>query len=87
MVKNPEPGSGVNILDNFSESFETVFGLKILKFFDADTDPGSSDLDSGSGMKKFGSGIRYKHPGSARLVRANGMEMSRIKLYGLRSLL
>jgi hypothetical protein len=36
-------------------------GLKILKFFDADPDPGSA-------MEKFGSGIRDKHPGSATLV-------------------
>ncbi len=35
MEKNPDPGSGMNILDNFSVSFE------IIKFFDADPDPGS----------------------------------------------
>jgi hypothetical protein len=29
----------MNNLDNFSESLETIFGVKILKFFDAD--PGS----------------------------------------------
>jgi hypothetical protein len=29
----------MNIPDNFSESIEAVFGLKILKFFDADPDP------------------------------------------------
>jgi hypothetical protein len=28
--KYPEPRSGLNILDHFSESFETVFGLQIL---------------------------------------------------------
>jgi hypothetical protein len=48
----------LNILDHFSESFETVFRAKILKFFDADADPGS-------GIEKFGS--RDKHPGSATL--------------------
>jgi hypothetical protein len=34
-------GSGMNIPDNFSENLETVLGLKILKFFEADADPGS----------------------------------------------
>jgi hypothetical protein len=58
-------GSGKNIPDNFCESLETVFRLKILKFFYADPrffftlDPG---------WMKFGSGIRYKHPGSATLA-------------------
>jgi hypothetical protein len=34
--KNPDPdqGSEMSILDDFSESLETVFGLKILKFFE-----------------------------------------------------
>jgi hypothetical protein len=37
-------------------------------FFDADADPGIfSTLDQGSGMEKFGSGIRVKHHGSATL--------------------
>jgi hypothetical protein len=52
-------GSGMNIPDNFSESLETVFRVKILKFFDADPDPGIRNLiDPGSGMEKFGSGIQ-----------------------------
>jgi hypothetical protein len=33
-------GSGMNIPDNISESLETVFGLKILKLFDANPSPG-----------------------------------------------
>jgi hypothetical protein len=48
--------------------------LKILKFFDADPDPGSEiflTLDLGSGMKKFGSGIREKYPGSAKMLKMN----------------
>ncbi len=56
--------------DNFSESLETVSGLKILKFFYVDPDPGSGiflTLDSGSGMEKFWSGIQKKHPRSATL--------------------
>jgi hypothetical protein len=54
-----------------SKSLEIIFGLKILKFFDADADPGSGILnlfDSGSGMEKFGFGIRDKHPGSVTLL-------------------
>jgi hypothetical protein len=71
MGKNPDLGSRMNIPKHFSEGFETVFGVKILQFFDADPDPGSGmrdlfdpGLDPGSRMEKFGSGIRNKHPGS-----------------------
>jgi hypothetical protein len=40
MEKNPEPGSGMNILDlSFENLVSCFFGLKILQFFDAD--PGS----------------------------------------------
>jgi hypothetical protein len=42
-VKNQDPdpgsGSGMNIPDHISESLETIFRVKILKFFDADADP------------------------------------------------
>jgi hypothetical protein len=41
MEKNPDSGSGMNIPDHFSESLETVLGLKVLKFFDGDPDLGS----------------------------------------------
>jgi hypothetical protein len=54
-------GSGMNIPDNFSKSFETLLWLKILKFFDADLGsflPWIRD-------RKFR--IRYKHPASATL--------------------
>jgi hypothetical protein len=43
----------MNIPDNISQSLETMFGLKILKFFDADPnifltlDPGWKYLDPG----------------------------------------
>ncbi len=55
----------MNNPDHISESFETFFWVKILKFFDADL-----------GWKKFGSGTekiqirdpRDKHPGSATLL-------------------
>jgi hypothetical protein len=57
-------------------------GLKILKFFVADPDPGSGaflTLDPvvsrieklGSGMKKFESGIRDEHLGSATLQKSS----------------
>jgi hypothetical protein len=70
--------SGMNIPYHFSESLGTVLGLKIFKYFDA---------DSGSGIflirdwKKFESGIWDKHPRSAATV--NGWERYRyvIKLF------
>jgi hypothetical protein len=44
----------MNNPDHISETLETIFWVKILKFFDADP-----------GWKKFGSGIRdRKNPGS-----------------------
>jgi hypothetical protein len=52
--QDPDPGPGMNIPNHFSESLETIFWVKILKFSDAD--PGSGiflTLDPG----KFGSGI------------------------------
>jgi hypothetical protein len=50
-----------------SESLETIFWVKILKFFDA---------DPGSVMEKIGSGIRDKHPGSATLVLVKLVEIA-----------
>ncbi len=54
-VKNqdPDPGSGfgMNNPDHISESLETFFWVKILKFFDADP-----------GWEKFGSGISSPDP-------------------------
>jgi hypothetical protein len=41
MGEKSRSGSGVNIPDNIYESLETIFGVKILEFFDADPDPGS----------------------------------------------
>jgi hypothetical protein len=40
-----------------SGTSKIIFPRAILKFFDADLDPGS-------GMEKFRSGIRHKEPGS-----------------------
>jgi hypothetical protein len=54
--KKSGSGSGMSILDHFYE---------ILKFFDADPDPGSGiflNLDPGSGMEKFWSGINILDP-------------------------
>jgi hypothetical protein len=48
----------MNNPDHISESLETIFWVKILKFFDA---------DSGSGVEKIR--IRDKHPGSATLAK------------------
>jgi hypothetical protein len=49
MGKKSESGFGMNKKN--SESLETIFGVKILKFFDADP-----------GWKKFGSGINILDP-------------------------
>ncbi len=43
-----------HIPDHIFKSLETIFGLKTLKFFDADSDP--------PGWKKFGSGIDIPNP-------------------------
>jgi hypothetical protein len=59
----------MNAPDHIFESLETIFWVKILKFFDADPDPGSENLiDPGSGMKKFGSGINIPDPQHCILV-------------------
>jgi hypothetical protein len=68
MGKNPapDPGSGLNIQDHFSESLETFLGLKILKFFDEDPDP-----ESGIFLTWIwdpGSKIRDNHFRSATLL-------------------
>jgi hypothetical protein len=39
MGKKSRSGSGMNIPGHISESLETNFKVKILKFFDADADP------------------------------------------------
>jgi hypothetical protein len=48
----------MNISDHISESWETLFGVKILKFFDAYPDPGIQD----PGSTKFGPGITIPDP-------------------------
>jgi hypothetical protein len=90
---DPDPGSGSGMenLDHIYESWETIFLVKILKFFDMH--PGSRIWDGknsnqGSRMEKIwiqdpGSGmgnirIRDKHPRSAKL------EISLPNLLGLK---
>jgi hypothetical protein len=65
MEKTPDRGSGIR--DENPRSFEnlvSVFGLKVLKFFDAD--PGSCQPWIWDG--KVGFWILNKHPGSATLT-------------------
>jgi hypothetical protein len=48
--KKSRSRSGMNIPDHISESLETIFCVKILKFFYADPDQGSGIFfDPGSG--------------------------------------
>ncbi len=60
MGKKSGSGSGMNNPDHISESLETMFWIKILKFFDA---------NPVSRMEKMR--IRNKHPGSATLERSS----------------
>jgi hypothetical protein len=67
----------MNIPYYISDSIETIFWLKILKFFDAYPDPGlgirdGKKSDPGSEIRDGkksdpGSGIRNKHPASTTL--------------------
>jgi hypothetical protein len=47
--------------DLISESSETIFWVKVLKFFDADENPGMF-LTLDPGWEKFGSGISIPDP-------------------------
>jgi hypothetical protein len=58
MGKKSGSRSRMNNPDHISESLETIFGVKILKFFYA---------NPGSEIEKFGSGTMDKCPGSATL--------------------
>jgi hypothetical protein len=66
-VKNqdPNPGSGMNNPDHISESLETIYLVKILKFFNADRRSGIQDpgwKKSDPGWKKLGSGVNILDP-------------------------
>jgi hypothetical protein len=63
MGKKSRTGSGMNIPDHISESLETLFLVKIIKFFYGDPDLGSRIfLTLDPGWKKFGSGINIPYP-------------------------
>jgi hypothetical protein len=63
MGKKSDSGPGLRIRDeqpgSYSESLETIFWLKILEFFDADSgSPNGKNSDPG--WKEFGSAIKEK---------------------------
>jgi hypothetical protein len=58
----------MNNPDHIYESLETIVWIKILKFFIADPGSGMEKIQiRDTGWKKFGSGIRDKHPISTTL--------------------
>ncbi len=71
---DPGSGSGMNIPDHISGSLETISGVKILKFFDVDADPGSGNLFyPGSGIrngKNLDPGSVINIPNPQRCMRA-----------------
>jgi hypothetical protein len=65
MGKNQDPdrgsGYGMNDQHHITKSLETIFWVRILKFFDADPGSGMQNTyDPGSGLEKIR--IRDKHP-------------------------
>jgi hypothetical protein len=61
--KKSGSGSGMNNPDHISECLETIFLVKILKFFDADSGSGMEKIRIRDlGWKKFGSGINIPDP-------------------------
>ncbi len=65
-IRDEQPGSYFLELRNH---FFVSFGIKILKFFDADPGSGMETVRiRGPEWKKVGSGIRCEHPGSATLL-------------------
>jgi hypothetical protein len=59
----------MNIPDHFSEILETIFKVKILKFFNADPDPVSGIFFTlYPGWKNSDQGSGTNSPGSATLV-------------------
>jgi hypothetical protein len=73
MGKKSGSGSRMNNPDHISESLEKFLRVKILKFFDANP-----------GWKKFGSGIRVKHPGSAKTLNKIAVVVLRWRMRTLR---
>jgi hypothetical protein len=66
MGKKSGSGSGINIPDHISESFEAIFWIKYLNSLMRIRDPGWKKSDPG--WKEFGYGIRDEHLGSATLA-------------------
>jgi hypothetical protein len=69
MGKKPGSGYGMKNPDDISESLETIFWVKILKFFDAN--PGSrmgKIRIRDPGWKKFGSGINIPDPQHSLII-------------------
>jgi hypothetical protein len=65
-IRDEQPGS---YFPEPLNHFFGFFGVKILKFFDADPGSGMETVRiRDPGWKKVGSGIRDKHPGSATLI-------------------
>ncbi len=52
MGKNSGSGSGMNNQGHNSESIETIFGVKLLKFFDANPGRSRNYIRSGGYKKK-----------------------------------
>jgi hypothetical protein len=78
MGKKSRSGPGKNIPYHISQRLETIFWVKILKFFDANPDTGSGNLfDSGSGMEKIR--IGDKHPGFVTLPARLGIFKGRCR--------
>jgi hypothetical protein len=75
-IRDEHPGSYFLELRNHFSGF---FGVKILKFFDADPGSGMKTVRiRDPGWKEVGSGIRNKHPGSATLSTAPYLSKLRI---------
>jgi hypothetical protein len=73
--QHPDPESGIwdeqpgSYFLELRNHFLLFLGVKILKFFDEDLGSGMETVRIWDpGWKKFRSGIRDKHPGSATLV-------------------
>jgi hypothetical protein len=65
-IRDPYPELRSRII--LTRAYKQFFGLKKFKFFYADAGSGIFlTLDPGSGMEKFESGIRDKHPGFGTL--------------------
>jgi hypothetical protein len=84
--KKSRSGSGMNIPDNISESLETNFSVKILKFFDADADPDPGIILIRDGINSDpGYTSRIRNTGII-VRREYGVLISRTSAYSLKSM-